>query len=216
MSQELDLKAIERKAWTSVFRDGLYDLFLGWLLLELAGVYLLTRTNLPDAALTAINLGTYGAGVALLYLGKRFITVPRAGRAQFGRRRITRLVLVGAIAFVIVTTVFALTVLAIVRQKSLLGEAPSPLVSPLLLGLFFLVLFGLPAFLLEYRRLYVIAVMFALPEIVRTLFWEAWGINLGVLARAIPAAVVIMMGLVTLRRFLREYPVPAALAGEPK
>jgi ABC-type sulfate transport system permease subunit len=122
--------------------------------------------------------------------------------------------LVGLITAIIVNLTFGLTVLAIARQQSLLGESLSPFVAPLLLSLFFLVLFGLPAYLLEYNRLYLVAVMFALPELLRTAFQELWGINLGFVAREIPAAVVITVGLVTFLRFLREHPVPAIPAGE--
>ncbi len=214
MSQELDLKEIERKAWLSVFQDGLYDLWLGWLVLWWGVIYLLSRTDLSTPVMTIINLGGYSLSAIVLYLAKRFITVPRIGRVRFGRRRRSRLVLVGLIAAIIVNLAFGLTVLAIARQQSLLGESLSPFVAPLLLSLFFLVLFGLPAYLLEYNRLYLVAVMFALPELLRTAFQKFWGLNLGFLARAIPAAVVITVGLVTFLRFLREHPAPAIPAGE--
>ena len=214
MSQVLSLKQIERKAWLSVFEDGLYDLFLGWQILWWGVIYLLSQTSLPDPALTATNMGVYLASVALLYLGKRTITLPRIGRVQFSRRRLTRVTWIGAITFVLLALAFGLTLLAIARNRSLLGQSPSPLVGASLLGLFLLVLFGLPACFLEYKRLYLIAAMFALPEPAMAIFGQFWGIHLGFWAFALPAAVVIAMGLVILLRFLREHPAPAIPTGE--
>ena len=33
MTQNINLKALEKKAWRSVFQDGLWDIFLGLLLM---------------------------------------------------------------------------------------------------------------------------------------------------------------------------------------
>jgi hypothetical protein len=214
MSQELSLKQIERKAWLTVFEDGLYDIFLGWLILWLGVIFTLSQSSLPDLLETVINLGVYLGSVALLRLGKRAITLPRIGQVKFGQRRRSRLTMAGVITFVLVALTFSLTLLAVVRDHSLLGASLSPLVGPLLLGLFFLVFFGIAAYFLEYKRLYLIAVMFALPEPAMAIFRQFWGINLGFWAFAVPAAVVIVMGLVILLRFLQEHPAPAIPTGE--
>lgn len=214
MSQGLSLKQIERKAWLSVFEDGLYDIFLGWLILWMGVIYVLSQSTLPDLVETVINLGVYLLSVALLRLGKRVITLPRIGQVKFGQRRRARLTLAGVITFVLVALTFSLTLLAVLQKRSLLGASLSPLVGPLLLGLFFLVFFGLAAYFLEYKRLYLIAIMFALPEPAGAIFRQLWGIELGFLAFALPAAVVISMGLVILLRFLREHPAPTIPTGE--
>lgn len=216
MMQGLNLKEIERKAWRSTFQDGLYDLFLGWLVLWLGVIYLLSKSDLQDWALTVINLGVYTLSAILLFLAKRLITVPRVGRVQFGPRRRSRLRMVVLITFTMVALTFSLTLLSVVRQRSLFGETLAPLVSPFLLGLFFLIFFSVAAFFLEYKRLYLIGVMFAVPEPALAVFQQFWGIHLGFLAFAVPAVVVIIIGLVVLLRFLREYPVPAIPSGEMK
>lgn len=213
MSQELNLKEIERKAWTSVFSDGLYDLWLGWLLLQLGGVYLLSKLNVSDPILTVVNLGTYLLSYALLWLGKRYITLPRMGRVKFSRRRRSRVKVLAVITFIFVGLTFGLTLLAVSRQKSLFGAQVSPLTGPMLLALFFLIFFWTAAYFLEYRHLYLIGVMFALPEPLLAVFQEYWSISFAILVWAVPAAVVIAMGLVTLRRFLREYPLPVIQTG---
>jgi len=213
MSQELNLKEIERKAWTSVFSDGLYDLWLGWLLLQMGGVYMLSKLSISDPLLTVINFGTYILSLVLLRLGKRLITLPRMGRVKFNQRRQSRVRLVIAITFIIVGLSVALTLTAIVRQKSLLSEQLSPLVGPLLISLFFLIFFWTAAYFLEYRRLYVVGIMYALPETILAVFAEYWSIGFAILAWVIPAAVVIGMGLITLQRFLHEHPAPVIPAG---
>ena len=209
MAQELSLKDVERRAWLSLFDDGLADLGLGGLLLWWGVISLLAQTDLSRLVMTTINLSGYALLVLAFRLAKRYVTVPRIGRARFGRRRIIRVAWAGVVAAVLVNTTFALTVVAIGRQQSLLGEAVSPFVSPVLLGVFFLMLFGVPAFILDYRRLYVVALMFALPEVVRTVFREFWGLDPGALVfRTAAAAIVIGMGATVLLRFLRAHPVP--------
>ena len=86
--------------------------------------------------------------------------------------------------------------------------------SSLFVALFFIVFFSLNAYFLDYTRLYMIGVMFALPYLLQPLFDELWGVDLGFWAWALPAAVVITIGLVILRRFLRDYPIPAVQPGE--
>ncbi|MGD8451796.1 MAG: hypothetical protein PVJ57_08260 [Phycisphaerae bacterium] len=206
--QELDFMGIERRAWQSVIENGLLDLALGVLLLWWGVIGLLARTDLSKPVMTAINLCGYAMLAATFFAARRRIAIPRAGQVRFGRRRMTRAAWAIGIVAVLVNVTFAVTLVAAARQRSLFGEALSPFVSPVLLGVFFLLLFGVPAFILDYRRLYVIAVMFALPEVVRTLCREAGGLDPGPLVfRAAGAAVVIAMGAVVLTRFLRSHPV---------
>ncbi len=213
MSLVLNLKEIERKAWISVFSDGLYDLWLGWLLLQMGGVYMLSKLNTSDLMLTLINLGTYGLSLVLLRLGKRYITLPRMGRVKFSPRRRSRVKLVTVITFVIVGVTFGLTLLSIGRQKSLLGEQVSPLAGPFLISLFFLVFFWTAAYFLEYRHLFLIGLMFALPEPVLAVLAGYLSIPFALMVWLIPVTIVISMGLVTLRRFLREHPASVIPAG---
>ena len=203
MSQRLDLKQIERKAWTSTFQDGLYDLWLGWLILWLGVIYVLSQLNLPWLVETSVNMGVYLLSLVALRLSKRHITTPRIGHVHWGPRRRARVRWVGVILFILVGVTFALPLLGIPALKDLY-----PLFGPFALGLFFLLFFGLAAFFLDYPRLYVIGLMFALPEPLMALCRLLWNFNPGFWAFLTPALVVIGMGLVIFRRFLQEYPVP--------
>ena len=216
MSQELNLKAIERKAWTSFYQHGLYDLFLGCLLLQLGGVHYLTKLPLSDAAMTVINLGTYLLVLIALIVTKRFITSPRVGWVQFGPRRRVRMFTVTTILFILVGGTFILGLIANARGGLIKDESQAKLIGTIGIGLFFLVFFSLTAYILEYKRLYLIGVMYALAYLTPWIFQQYIHIDIGILAWVIPAAVVLGMGLVTLRRFLHDYPAVEMNRGAPK
>jgi hypothetical protein len=71
-----------------------------------------------------------------------------------------------------------------------------------------LIVFSLGAYFLEFERLYLIAVMYALPvplDIVQRKLARA---DLSFFAFGLPAAVILLVGLVVFIRFLRDYPMP--------
>ena len=207
MSQELNLKAIERKAWTSVYQDDLYDLFLGCLLLQLGGVYYLTKLPLSDAAITVINLGTYLLVFIALILTKRFITRPRIGWVQFGTRRRVRMFMVTTILFILVGGTFILGFIANARGGLIKDGSQAKLIGTIGISLFFLVFFSLTAYMLEYKRLYLIGVLFAIPLPITILVKRTLGLDVDFYAFTIPALIIICMGLFYLMRFMRQHPV---------
>ena len=214
MAQKINLKELERLAWTTNFEDGLYDLFLGWLILWMGLVFMIADYVLSTPVMLVINMGGYLLSVLLLYLGKRFITIPRIGRARYSRRRLSKLTLVTAITFLVVSVIFGLSLRAWSGQESLINEELSALISPFLLGLFLLALFNVPAFFLDYRHLHFMGLMFALPIPASAICKQFFGFDPGFIAFATPSAAVILLGLLTLRRFLQQYTLPAIPNGE--
>ena len=210
MSPELDLKQLERKAWRSIFQDGLYDIFLGILILHMGFVYILSQSDLETSIMTTLNMGIYLLVVVLLYVGKRFITVPRAGWVKFGPKRRGKLAWLFGVYFVMLVVVLAGTLFTLNNGVNFLPEPVKNALSVSWLSIFLLLFFGVPAFLLKYDRLYLIAVMFALPEPLMALFKGLWGIKLGFFAYAVPALVVLVMGIIVLQRFIKTYPVVKA------
>ena len=213
MTEVLSLKELERKAWRSVFQDGLYDLWLGWLLLQMGIAYLISQVETTLLERTALNLGVYFLSCLALWAGKRFITVPRIGRVKFSPKRGSRLRRLGVVTFIAVAVTFGFTLLVVIIKSGSPGSSLWQVLAPVAISLLLLVFFSLAAYYLDYERLYIIAVMFALPEILLLLFEELWGIHIGFLAWALPAALVLVMGLITLLRFLRDYPVLEIPAG---
>lgn len=210
MSRDINLKELERKAWRSVFQDGLWDIYLGLLLMALAIYALLSKTKLPEAQQMVIYIGLMALSMLVLWAGKRFITLPRMGRVKFGPRGKTRrrkAAVLLAISVLVGALVSIVTSLAL--KGNLSDGLPLHLVVPAAWALNMLVLFSLGAYFLDYDRLYLIGVLYALA--VPLLIWldEFAGIKLGFIALAVPAGIILIVGLVVLVRFLRDYPLPA-------
>jgi hypothetical protein len=210
MSRDINLKELERKAWRSVFQDGLWDIYLGLLLMALAIYALLSKTKLPEAQQMVIYIGLMALSMLVLWAGKRFITLPRMGRVKFGPRGKTRR---RKAAVLLAISVLVGALVSIVTSLGLKGNLsdglPLHLVVPAAWALNMLVLFSLGAYFLDYDRLYLIGVLYALA--VPILIWldEFAGIKLGFIALAVPAGIILIVGLVVLVRFLRDYPLPA-------
>jgi hypothetical protein len=92
---------------------------------------------------------------------------------------------------------------------------PWIVVFPLIYALNMLVVGGLGAYFLDFPRLYLIAVLFALPEPVNVLAKHTLGLDLSFYAFAILALIIICMGLFYLARFLPEYPIVEMNHGAP-
>jgi hypothetical protein len=211
----LDLKGIERRAWMSTFQDGLWDLFLGGILLAMGSDTPISRAieargwgsaNWSIAITLALELTVFGA----FWAAKRFITVPRMGLVRFGPkakvRRIRVAIVLGASALVGLAVFAALSLArSDSPQRSLMG-----IVGPVAYALNMLLVFGLWGYFWNFERLYVIGLMYALPVPLRIALDALLGIRIGYAAFAVPGAIILAMGTVVFIRFLRDYPLPDA------
>ena len=82
MTQEIDLKALEKKAWTSYFDDGLLDITAGLFILSF-GIGMTTRFTY----LTVLSWMV----VFLFAAAKKSITLPRVGLVKFNPEREKRM-----------------------------------------------------------------------------------------------------------------------------
>ena len=88
MSEQIDLKGLEKRAWRSAFQDGIWDIYLGLLFLGLAIAPFGDAFGLPaDLGGMIIILCWNSMTVLFLILGKKFITIPRIGFVKFGAKR---------------------------------------------------------------------------------------------------------------------------------
>ena len=78
MSEKLNLKELERKAWRSFFDDGLWDIFLGLLLASMGVSGLLDHSSLTDDWGMTIYIGLLVVIMLSFWLARRLITVPRS------------------------------------------------------------------------------------------------------------------------------------------
>ena len=86
MIENLSLKEIERRAFRSTYQDGLWDLYLGAVVMAM-GLFMYH----PATGYTAANpigaLLITSFAYSLFQAGKKRITTPRLGQARFGAMR---------------------------------------------------------------------------------------------------------------------------------
>jgi hypothetical protein len=203
------LREVERRAWRSVFSDGLWDIMLGCILLGMG-----VAAVLQDAAGLARGLGyvVYAAGTALgalvIAVGKRRVTIPRLGWVDFGvraRTRRRRALVVLAIA-VPLTLALILVALAFRPRLAALPEfSAAPIVQRTLIGLpaagmVFIVL-SLLALFLDFPRLLLHALIWAGAVLGAEMTETGYPLLAG-------AVTVLAIGITHLLSFIRRYPLP--------
>jgi len=188
MAQDVDLKQIERKAWTSYFQDGLWDIFIGLLMLGMGFNILFDET--------VWYIAIFALGFLVMIIGRRLITIPRVGRVKFGpARRIKQ-------KKVFVVLAISLLVGFAVSFIPLSGVDPSTIVVAATAGVWIILIFGLVAYFMDFRRLYAYGLLFAiamalaiaLDDLIPTIIFFVSG------------SVALLIGLVVLIRFIRKYP----------
>jgi hypothetical protein len=158
------------------------------------------------------------SGIALLgwllfMAGKKYISIPRMGRATPGpagkarRRKVTRFMIVTfvfTVAAVVVTILFGSS-----RQAGAIGVALGEWAMPAFVALFLVLLFGVLGYFLAYERMALIGLLFALPWLVVEAVDQRVGIDVSAPAFLVASGIVILMGLITFVRFLQKNPLPA-------
>ncbi len=213
MSETLDLKAIERKAFRATHQDGLWDIYIGGVVLCMT--ILTYSTDSEEFPLLSFGLYLLGLGASWLifWAGKKFITAPRLGQVKFGpqrqrRKRTLVTILVGIV--LLQTILVALTILLWANPEwaARLGITGSdPDIERLLVASIGALFVGpsmvILAYFKDFTRGYYIA--FILSLAVFSLIWFGQPVYL------IVAALIIMIpGVVLFVRFLRQHPLPPA------
>ena len=207
MSQTINLRELERKAWSSVFQDGLWDIYLGLLLLAMAVQALLSDVGFPESSGMAVLIGLEVLAMLVLWAGKKFITVPRIGRVKFGPKRKNRLSWVMVILFISVLVGAGVFLAALALRSNRPEWLNAALFLPAAWVVNAMVVFSLGAYFLDFSRLYLIGVMYALAVPLDIVFRQLTDIDLSFIAFGAPAMVILIVGLVVFARFLREYPL---------
>jgi len=211
MSTSLNLKAIERKAFRSVHQDGLWDIYIGGIVLSMA---MLANTGDGDA-FPAQRFGLYIFGMLAFYLifwgGKKYLTTPRLGQVKFGPHRQRR-----KLTMVIILSVIVLLQVMLLIGTILLWQNPgwatklgfgqsNPDFERLLVAIIGALFVGpsmtLIAYFNDFMRGYYIA--FILSLAVFSLIW--FGQPIYLIAASL---LIIIPGVVLFIRFLRQHPLP--------
>ena len=190
---------LERRAWRSVFQDGLWDIALGIVFL---GVGVSATLRLPRGWGYLLYAVSVGLNIAVLRIGKQRITVPRLGWVKFGpraerRRRNTVIILV--IGLVLMAALIPLTL--IMRSLPPGGPSARALLSALSVSVLVWAVLSLMAAFWEFPRLYLHAFIIG-----GSFFAVEWlGIGWPML---VGSAILLAVGITYLMRFLKLYSRP--------
>jgi hypothetical protein len=209
--ERLDLKALEKKAFRSFFKDGIYDIFLGLLLLNFGVPLILNEFNLLDyeTITTPLMIPVIICGAALLFfiLGKKYITVPRLGIAHFSKprkrkMRHVKLLLIGSVLLGVI-----MFFLALFKAHPVGGEKGIPLPF-LIFGIQALLVFSFMAYFMDFTRLYLYAFLFAVS--LPLTFWLKRNTSFSYPALwvfTLTAGPILIVGSVIFIRFLKQFPL---------
>jgi hypothetical protein len=211
MSSSLDLKNIEKKAFRAPHQDGLWDIYIGGVVLSMS---VLAYSSASEAR-PVLRFGLYLAGMGVFYLifwgGRKYLTTPRLGQVKFGPRRQRRkltmtIILAGIVLLQAILLVGTIFLWMNPQWATSLGFSRSGLDSERLLVAIIGALFVGPSMVLiayfnDFLRGYYIALILSLA--VFSLIWFGQPIYL-----IVAALLILVPGVVLFFRFLRAHPLP--------
>jgi len=212
MGENIDLKELEKKAYRSTFEDGIWDIFIGLILLAFGFIPLGDLFELPELlGMFLLSLCWNIGAVVIMILGKKYITVPRIGIIKFGPKRQAdqRKLKIFLGINVLLGVIFLLMQMSgIFGFINLQGFALS-----ILVGIFISFPFGVCAYFMDFHRLYIYAVLggagFFLTDVFRLFISPPFSL---ILAFGIIGGSILITGMIFLIKFIREYPKPNKLS----
>jgi len=190
MTEKMNLKEIEKKAYRFTFQDGIYDIMFGVLLVSFA---------LAPIIREVIGLGYILFVVIpaplILVLGKKYITVPRIGIVKFGLKRRDAYKKLVTISVILVIITFILLIMTITKTfPGTLGTMLDGFAVPLIIGI---------------STFWVYGLIIGVGIIVAEVLYKTVGTPLaGIITFGIPGILILFYGVLILSRFLRKYPLP--------
>ena len=169
MEQKLSLKDFERKAFTSMFEDGLWDIWVGCFLLIFVIAPLLNDMGLDDFWSSAGILPFWALAAGVLLFLRKKVVAPRMGKVKFGPRRKEKLLMANVImAGVLGLGAFLATgaLLAVGTRGKWFGL--------IYFSSLFLVLFWGAAYFFDFKRLYVYGLMASSSAFVGEWLYYQW------------------------------------------
>jgi hypothetical protein len=204
MTQEMDLKDLERKAWTAYFDDGILDITAGLFIL-LFGIGMTTMYTYL-AALSWMAIFLFAAA-------KKAITVPRVGLVKFSPERERRIKKETLFYVVFFTITAGIGLVFFMAQAFGLPSSLRTIIGELALVTYVLIIaagLGFVGYWKQIPRFYVYCVL-TLVVVLAGLFIDIPEANpLASIGYQflVTGTVILLSGLVVLARFLRKHPTP--------
>jgi hypothetical protein len=198
MTEKINLKEIERKAYTSYHQDGLIDIFMGFFILT-SGIMMFIDMLWLAAVFWFTAISSYAAA-------KKVFTIPRIGYVKFVPSKIKRMWTIALIAL----SVSALLGAIAFMETSIENSIPSWVILleeyfPLVVGATGAVVFSLVAYGFRIYRLYAYGILtLTLSAVAHFLVSFPFPYSVILLG-----TLILFSGAVLLFRFIRKYPLPA-------
>ena len=193
MTQNLNLKEIEKKVWTSTFEDGITDIGIGLVLLVSTICQMFDDERFYLYPLFIVP-------ALFIIIAKKYITVPRMGLVKFSRERNKKRYTL----FLVMT--ISIVFLLLLTTKGLLQQLP---MTSLIVGAIVFIIPCSIAYFLNWDRMYIYAVLFTLSFALNEITIANTGvIASGAYAWLISGMMITVVGVVYLVRFMKKYPLP--------
>ena len=194
MKENIDLEELEKRAYTSIFQDGLLDIYIGLIVIGWI------TNSLGDFFDTLVVMSI------LIILSKSFISAPRMGRAKFGPTRklnVKRLIIFVVINTSILVILLVLPYIGLFQGVSVEGYFFALTISTLFIWLPLSII----AFFIKFNRLYIYAIIggvaFFISEILRDYIPDFLS---SCIVFGVSGGIIFSIGLRIFLKFLKKYP----------
>jgi hypothetical protein len=212
MSSQMDLKALEKKVFKSNFEDGLWDIYLGLLLLQISLSTFLYTLDIGPLWILLILVLFVGLVLAALRAAKKYIIMPRMGLVNFSEERkqkkrkvsliLSFSVLFGLFVFGLTMSLYWLTVHGATSNLVQYGW-----VIPFALFLVnAVVVFSLIGYYYDYSRAYLYGWFYGLAYPLNIALDELFGIRFPFFSLLF-STIMVAVGVVLFVRFMRTHPL---------
>jgi len=202
MTQAINLKELEKKAWTSRFESGIPDIGIG-LILVVTTICQIFNESSPYLYPLFIVPALF------MIVAKKYIIAPRLGLVKFSKKRTRK---TNRFIFIMTTLLVFLVTLTLTAGSGFIPELPITEIINNKGAIVGAIVFIIPcsiAYFWNWDRMYFYAVLYTLSFALNELTIADTGvIASGAYAWLISGMIMIVIGVVYLVRFLRRYPKP--------
>jgi hypothetical protein len=204
MEENIDLKELEKRAYTSIFQDGLFDMSIGLIVI---GWITNSLGDFFDTPFVITILFSYYTVVGILItLSKYFISAPRMGRAKFGPIRklnVKRLIIFSLINTLILVILLLLPYIGLFQGVRIEGYFFALIISTLFIWLPLSIL----AFFIKFNRLYIYAIIGGIAFFISEILLDYIPYFLSsCIVFGVSGGIIFSIGLRIFLKFLKKYP----------